>query len=244
MKELIYTNANFMRLPYLKKKIRNDNLSVEILEFLDDFLSNEVRLRNENSIKNKIRIADFPIKKDIRDLDLEFLPQQLQLDLEKLKSLDFIHNAENIVLIGSPGTGKTHISIGLGILACKNNLKVKFCHIPTLITQLKESSSEKRLNAFISTFLNYDLIVLDELGYVNLDKEGSELLFQLLSSRSEKKSTIITSNLNFEGWLNFFHDTTIAGALIDRVCHKAYLYNMVGDSYRIKQTAELQGGQI
>ena len=142
------------------------------------------------------------------------------------------------VLEASAGTGKTHISIGLGIEACNRGYKVFFTTVASLINELKESRSEKKLYTFEKRFEKYDMIVADELGYISFDKEGSELLFTFLSLRAERKSTIITTNLSFDRWNEIFNDAVLTAALIDRLTHKSYVINMNGDSYRIKETKE------
>lgn len=145
---------------------------------------------------------------------------------------------QNIILAGNPGTGKTHISIGLGIKASLAGYKVLFITVSSLITQLKESRSNKVLRALENKFDKYDLIIADELGYISYDKEGSELLFSHLSLRAGRKSTIVTTNLSFERWDEIFKDPIMTAAMIDRLTHKAYIVNMNGNSYRLKETKE------
>jgi DNA replication protein DnaC len=141
-------------------------------------------------------------------------------------------------LAGNPGTGKTHIAIGLGIRACLKDYKVLFTTVPRLITQLKESRSEKTLRQFENRFEKYDLVICDEFGYISFDKDGAELLFSNLSLRAGIKSTIITTNLPFDRWNEIFGDTILTAAMVDRLTHKAHILNMNGKSYRIKETLE------
>ena len=158
--------------------------------------------------------------------------------LKVLSSLDFIDTGQNIILAGNPGTGKTHLSIGLGIKACLVGYKVLFTTVPLLVNQLKESRSQKMLRAFKNKFEKYDLVIADELGYISFDKEGSELLFTSLSLRAGRKSTIITTNLSFDRWGEIFQDPVMTAAMIDRLTHKAYIVNMNGNSYRLKETQQ------
>jgi DNA replication protein DnaC len=236
----LYERAHQLRLPHLKTILKQGKLTTQIINFLNSYTQEEVLMRNNNAINSRVRLAEFSQKKLLQDLDIKYLPSKLVENLESLKTLKFIEEATNLILIGSPGTGKTHVSIGLGMLACQKLLKVKFCHVPSLITKLKESNSERRLSAFINTFLKYDLIILDELGYVSLDKEGAELLFQLLNARSEKKSTIITTNMDFSEWGKIFNDEKMAGAIIDRMCFKSQIISMNKKSYRLTKTQEMQ----
>ena len=206
--------------------------------FLHDLLQKEYDVRKENGIKNRIRRAEFPYKKYLEDLDRAALPSDAQKKLQMLETLDFIRQGQNLILAGNPGTGKTHIAIGLGIKACNEGMTVLFTTIPLLINQLKESRSEKTLRAFGNKFSKYDLIIADELGYISFDKEGSELLFTHLSLRGGRRSTIITTNLSFERWGEIFQDPVMTAAMIDRLTHKSYTVNMNGNSYRLKETQE------
>ena len=207
-------------------------------EFLRDILIEDYDVRKENGRKNRIRNAKFPYKKYLDELRVDYLPQDCKRRFKELKTLSFIDEGRNIILAGNPGTGKTHLSIGLGIEACNRGYKVYFATVPSLINELKESRSEKKLYTFEKRFEKYDLIIADELGYISFDKEGSELLFTFLSLRAERKSTIITTNLSFDRWNEVFNDEVLTAALIDRLTHKSYVINMNGDSYRIKETKE------
>lgn len=218
------------------KEANRKNLSYE--EFLYDLLLKESDLRLESGKKNRIKLANFPYRKYLEELSIEDLPPDARKRLKVLKSLDFIENGQNVILAGSPGTGKTHLAIALGIKACMAGYKVLFATIPLLINQLKESRSEKTLIKLEGKFEKYDLVIADELGYISFDKEGSELLFTHLSLRAGRKSTIITTNLSFERWDEIFSDSVMTAAMIDRLTHKSYILNMNGSSYRLKETRE------
>lgn len=207
-------------------------------EFLRDILIDAYDMRKENGKKNRIKNARFPYKKYLDELQVDYLPEDARKKFKELKTLSFIEEGRNIILAGNPGTGKTHMSIGLGIDACNMGYKVYFTTISSLINELKESRSDKKLYTFEKKFEKYDLIIADELGYISFDKEGSELLFTFLSLRAERKSTIITTNLSFDRWNEIFNDEVLTAALIDRLTHKSYVINMNGDSYRIKETRE------
>ena len=207
-------------------------------EFLRDILIEAHDTRKENGRKNRIRNAKFPYRKYLDELQVDYLPEDCRKKLKELKTLNFIDEGRNIILAGNPGTGKTHTSIGLGIEACNMGYKVFFTTVSSLINELKESRSEKKLYTFEKRFEKYDLIIADELGCISFDKEGSELLFTFLSLRAERKSTIITTNLSFDRWNEIFNDAVLTAALIDRLTHKSYVINMNGDSYRIKETRE------
>ena len=217
----------------IKEAVQKD-ISYEV--FLLNLLEKEYDLRQERSKENRIRYASFPYKKYLEDISVADLPEDAQKKFNSLKTLDFIKSGQNVILAGNPGTGKTHLAIGLGIKACLSGYKVLYTTVPILINQLKESRSQKVLRTFESKFEKYDLVIADELGYISFDKEGSELLFTNLSLRAGRKSTIITTNLSFERWNEIFHDPVMTAAMVDRLTHKAYIVNMNGNSYRYKET--------
>jgi len=197
--------------------------------FLENLLESEWRLRTSNGQARRIKEAKFPLKKYLVDFkrnkyDEVFLPK-----FEELEILEFIKNKENIILIGTPGAGKTHYAIALGIAACMKGYNVLFASIPNLIVELKETMSNNQLSNYRKRFEKYDLVILDELGYVSLDKNSCELLFNLISSRNDKGSIVVTSNLTFDRWEEVFKDPTLTGALIDRLAHKAHILDISRD---------------
>ena len=207
--------------------------------YLVKLMEREYELRIENRKKAQIRNARFPSKMYLSDLERDQLPPGAREKLPLLERLDFIPAARNVILSGNPGTGKTHIAIGLGLKACMQGYKVLFTTVHRLLTQLRESHSGRTLKQVEAQFEKYDLVICDEFGYVSFDKQGSELLFNHLSLRTGRKSTIITTNLGFDRWEEIFGDPVLTAALVDRVTHKAYLVNMSGDSYRLKETEKM-----
>ncbi|HSH25671.1 MAG TPA: IS21-like element helper ATPase IstB [Massilibacterium sp.] len=210
----------------------------EAFDVLLQVLLQEQSDRFVRAKQNRIRAANFPQKKLLEELVEEALPEQAKQKLPHLKTLEFIKEGQNIILAGSPGTGKTHMAIGLGMEACLAGYKVFFATVPSFINQLKEHRSERTLRSFELKFEKYDLVIIDELGYISFDKEGAELLFTHLSLRAGRKSTIITSNLPFLKWQEIFHDPVLTAALTDRLTHKSHVINMNGPSYRMKETQE------
>lgn len=228
-----------LKLPYMSKNIEVEYEEALIantspLDMLLSMLAREHELRLENGKQNRIRRANFPYKKYMEDLKEDFLPEDARKKLWNIKKLDFIENNQNLIFAGNPGTGKTHLAIATGILACNQGYKVLFTTVSSMINRLKETKSQKTLIAFENQIEKYDLLILDELGYISFDKEGSELLFTHLSLRAERKSTIITTNLSFERWEEIFKDPVMTAAMIDRLTHKSYVVNMNGNSYRLK----------
>lgn len=240
-KQQIIDICKELRLPSIRKMVQDDSnfkSPKQAYEVLLQVLLQEKNDRLVRAKQNRIRAANFPQKKLLEELVVDALPEQAQQKLPHLKSLDFIKEGQNVILTGSPGTGKSHIALGLGMEACLAGYRVFFATVPSLINQLKEHRSERTLRSFELKFEKYDLVILDELGYISFDKEGAELLFSHLSLRAGRKSTIITSNLSFLKWQEIFHDPVLTAALTDRLTHKSHVINMVGPSFRMRETEE------
>lgn len=206
-----------------------------------ELLQTELETRLINRKKAQLRIAGFPQLKHLQDLVRTELPADAVDKLPVLETLDFIKSGQNVILGGSPGTGKTHIAIGLGIKACQAGHTVLFTTVSRLLTQIRESHSSRTLRSLEMKFEKYDLVICDEFGYISFDKAGAEMLFNHLSLRTGIKSTIMTSNLAFEKWNDVFgNDTVLTAALLDRLTHKAHLVNMNGKSFRMKETRKMQ----
>lgn len=203
---------------------------------LISLFNGEYERRQAESCKKRIRIAGFDNLKYLDEIEVNELPDGVRGLLPKLETLEFIRQKRNIVFYGNPGTGKTHIATALGIKACTEGMSVLFASVPHLITQIKECRSARTLHALENRFKKYDLVICDEFGYVSCDKDAGELLFNHLSLRAEGKSTILTTNLAFERWGEVIKDKVLVSALIDRITQRAYLVNMNGESYRLKQT--------
>lgn len=198
-----------------------------------------VRYLSSYKEKQKIRRANFPELKYLEELDVKELPKDAQVALNELETLEFIREGRNVVLYGNPGTGKTHLATALAIRACEEDMTVLFTTVPRLLTQIRECRSQKKLTQLERNFEKYDLVICDEFGYVSCDKEGGELLFNHLSLRAGKKSTIITTNLAFNRWNEIIKDKVLVAAMVDRLTHKAFIINMTGDSYRLKETKKI-----
>jgi DNA replication protein DnaC len=210
-------------------------------EFLDTALIREVEHRTQNRIAKKTRAAHFPVRKYLQDLDIKEYCTDVGREIDNLATLDFIPAKENVILIGNPGRGKTHLAIALGVQACLKDMRVLFTNVPNLVIELKEAMSKREITKYKRSFDKYELVIIDELGYVSFDREGNEILFNLLSNRHEAGSMIITTNLAFEQWEEVFGDTNLTGALVDRLAHRAHILDMSGDSYRIKDTKQWLG---
>lgn len=209
-------------------------------KYLLDLMVTEFDQRAIRRQKQRIRRAHFPYVKQLSNLIKEELPADAQQKLTSLSRLDFIKEGRNVILAGNPGTGKTHLAIGLAIQACVQDYSVLFTTIPRLIIQINEARSLRLLRTLESRFEKYDLVICDEFGYISYDKNAAELLFTHLSLRAGAKSTIITTNLGFDRWTEIFGDQVLTAAMVDRLTHKAILVNMNGQSFRVKESQSLQ----
>lgn len=236
--------SKVLRLPIFRRDYKELAIDaarerLEYEEYLVRLMEREWEIKLENRKKAQIRKAGFPSKMYLNELEREQLPLGAKEKLPLLERLDFIPSAQNVILSGNPGTGKTHIAVGLGLKACMQGYKVLFTTVHRLLTQLRESHSERTLRKIEVQFEKYDLVICDEFGYVSFDKQGSELLFNHLSLRVGRKSTIITTNLSFDRWEEIFGDPVLTAALVDRITHKAHLVDMSGESYRLKETKRM-----
>jgi len=223
--------ANGLRLPYMRdnwQQLANEaqHTKQDYVAFLENLLDSEWRLRMENGQARRIKKARFPLKKYLVDFKRDKYDEVFLPKFDELETLEFIRNKENIILIGTPGAGKTHYAIALGMAACMKGYNVLFAAIPNLVVELKETMGNNQLSNFRRRFEKYDLVILDELGYVSLEKSGCEMLFSLISSRNDKGSLILTSNLTFDRWEEVFRDPTLTSALIDRLAHKAHVLDI------------------
>ncbi len=205
-------------------------------EFLLDLTMAEIMARTENRLSRRVREAKFPLVKTMEGFDFDLTPDLDIRLVRELSGCDYIKERRNIIFLGRSGTGKTHLATALGVEACKNNYRTRFVSCYTLVNELIEARQDKDLQRLIQRYSRYDLLILDELGYIPFSREGSELLFQILAERQEKGSVIITTNLGFADWTQVFGDPVMTAALLDRLTHKAHIVNCQWESYRLKQS--------
>ena len=192
--------------------------------------------RQRKMIERRVRAAKFPATKSLDSFDFKALPELNKVLVLELARAEFIARRENIIALGPSGTGKTHVAIGLGLAACQKGLTVGFVTAAGLVNQLTEARDERRLMRLQTSLAKLQLLIIDELGYVPLSQTGAELLFEVISQRYERGSTIVTSNLTFEDWTSVFSSERLTGALLDRLTHHVHILEMNGDSYRLKQS--------
>lgn len=222
----------------LAREAFDNNLDYE--GYLLGVLEQEIHQRENNRIQRGIRQASFPVIKTLESFDFKAIPSISKPKILKLMQGEYIKKKENIILVGSSGVGKSHIAISLGYEACRQGMKVKFYTAAGLINELLAAQQEYRLNRLEKQWLTPQLVILDELGYVPFSRVGSELLFQFCSSRYERGSLIITTNLEFPKWTEVLGDEQMTAALLDRLTHNAHILNINGDSYRFKQALAKQ----
>ena len=205
-------------------------------DFLLMLLEQEAISRSLNRLHRLKRSAKFPFEKTLEGFDTSRLKHVPQALVATLASCDFVSKKENIIMIGNPGTGKSHLSIALGLIACSKEYKVYFTTAANLSNKLIEAQNDNHLGKLMKSLAKLDLLILDELSYLSFNRGQSELLFQVISERSERGSIIISTNLEFSKWEEFFPDTMLTNALIDRVTFNAHILNMNGESYRLNKS--------
>lgn len=199
----------------------------------------EMEFRQERVNRSMVVISHFPFLKTFEDYDFSYQPRLNKTEVMDLKSLRFIENCENIVFLGTPGTGKTHLAVATGIEPAKNRYRTYFINCNELILQLKKAKQENTLARRLKNFTSYSVLIIDEVGFLPIDAEDSNLLFQLISMRYEKHPTIFTTNKSFNHWGEVFGDSVIANAILDRILHHSKVFQIVGPSYRMKGKEEL-----
>ena len=210
-------------------------------EFLLSLTDIELQIRSENSLKRRLREANFPLLKTLEGFDFESAPGLNAMLIRELAEGDYIRNHRNVIFMGKSGTGKTHLATGLGVESCRQGQRTRFVTACGLTNELIEAKTEKDLQRRLNKYERYGLLIIDELGYVPFSKDGASLLFQVLANRNERKSVIITTNLGFGDWTQVFGDANLTAALLDRLTHKAQIISCTWDSYRLKDSLKKKG---
>ena len=224
-------------LPNIINKI-NDS-EIDFYEALNELVDNQIKVKKDKVYKAGIKVSHFPFIKTLDDYDFTFQPSINKSIIKDFTTLRFMNNNENIIFIGTPGTGKTHLATSIGLEATRNSKSTYFITCKELAWQLKKARNENTLERRLKHFYSYSLLIIDELGHDILDEDEANDLFQLLQMRYEKHSTIITTNYNIAQWNNIFKNSkTALDATIDRLLHHSNIITINGPSYRLKDISE------
>lgn len=231
--KLLKLNRTSQQLEMLLQEASKNEVSYS--DFLDKLLEEEISLKHEKHMALSTALAKFPYIKTLESFDFSFQPSIDPKTIRELATCSFINRAENLVLLGPPGTGKSHLSVALGLKAIQKKYRTLFTSATALIASLNKAYAENRLEEKLKVYCVPKLMIIDEIGYVPVDVNGAHLLFQLISRRYERGSIILTSNRGFGQWGEIFGDTIIATAILDRLLHHSTVINIKGESYRLKE---------
>lgn len=220
---------------YLERAVKDE---LNIVEVLDHIFAEEANNKRRRAYETQLMTSGFPLKKGLDAFDFSFQPSIDKRQIDELATMRFLENGENVVFLGPPGVGKTHLATALGMVAASHRRSTYYINCHQLIEQLKAAHFTNRLPDKLKILGKYKLLIIDEIGYLPMDIQGANLFFQLIARRYERVSTIFTSNKTFSQWNEIFADMTIASAILDRVLHHCTVVNIKGESYRLKERKE------
>ncbi len=245
----LINNLEYLNLIKIKDNIGTyiDLVNDKTKNFVDalyELTNTEIEFVKEKRTTSSLKVANFPYLKTFDDYDFSFQPSLNKEKVLDLKNLRFLDNKENILFVGSPGVGKTHLSTSIGIETTKNRKSTYFINCNDLINNLKKAYNENRLDIRLKFYCKYKVLIIDEMGFLPIDDLGANILFQLINKRYEKNTTIITTNKPFSKWTDIFGDPVIANAILDRLLHHSIVFSINGKSYRTKDITELASSSI
>lgn len=208
--------------------------NISYIDFLLNLTDEEIKFRDERAKKINIVVSNFPYYKTIKDFDFSYQPGIDKKKIEDLLTLRFIESKTNIVFMGTSGVGKTHLATAIGIEAASQRISTYYISFSSLMEKFKNASKENRVEQVVKHYLKYTVLIIDEIGYLPIERDTSYAFFQLIAARYEKKPTILTTNLSFSKWGNLFGDSVVANAILDRIVHHCEIIKINGLSYRMK----------
>ncbi len=217
--------------------------SVDYPRYLLRMTELELLDRERRATERRIHQARFPVVKSLDSFHFLAIPSLNKALVLELARCEFLQRRENVLLLGNSGTGKTHLALALGLVACQRGHRVRFTTAAALVHELIEAQDERRLRRYQKQMASYELLIVDELGFVPLSKTGAELLFEVFSQRYERGSTLVTSNLPFQEWTEVLGSERLTGALLDRLTHHVHILEMNGESYRLKESKRNRSGK-
>jgi DNA replication protein DnaC len=245
---LLRSNLKQLRLPTMQAEFEklareaaaaNENYEQYLLRLSEL----ELAARGANALQARIRAAGFPVHKDLDTFDFSCVPSLSKPKVLELTRGEWIQQRGNVCLIGSPGTGKTHLAVALGLAACRQGKRVRFTTAAALVTRLEEAQKQYQLDRTLAQLDRTDLLICDELGYLSFSRAGAELLFQVFAERYERRSLLVTSNLAFSEWGQIFQGERMTAALLDRLTHRCAIFEMNGESFRFRESMKTRKGK-
>lgn len=237
--ERLHANLKNLKLDHMEKTIDNylgaaEQEEKNFVTLLDELINEQYVVKQQNFFETRMQFACFPFKKTLEQFNFTFQPSIDKKTIQEISTLRFAYNAENIIFLGPPGVGKTHLAIAIGMEAIKAGMSVHFTTAHELIKKLQEANKKETLRKRFNNYNKYKLIIIDEIGYLPINEEGANLFFQFIDSRYEKRAVLLTSNRRFGEWGKIFRDEVLASALLDRLLHHSTVINIKGESYRLR----------
>jgi DNA replication protein DnaC len=241
MNMLLRSNLKQLRLPAMtaefEKLAREAAAANESFEqYLLRLTELEIAARASNAMQSRVRQAGFPTSKDFDTFDFAAVPTLSKPKVLELARGEWIEQRSNICLVGSPGTGKTHLATALGLAACRQGKRVRFFTAAALVTRLEEAQKQYQVDRLLAQLDRADLLICDELGYLSFSRGGADLLFRVFADRYERRSLLVTSNLAFSEWGQVFQGERMTAALLDRLTHRCHIFEMNGESFRFRES--------
>jgi len=248
MNMLLRSNLKQLRLPAMTAEFEKlareaDSANESFEQYLLRLTELEIAARASNAMQSRVRQAGFPTSKDFDTFDFAAAPTLSKPKVLELARGEWIEQRSNICLVGSPGTGKTHLATALGLAACRQGKRVRFFTAAALVTRLEEAQKQYQVDRLLAQLDRADLLICDELGYLSFSRSAADLLFRVFADRYERRSLLVTSNLAFSEWGQVFQGERMTAALLDRLTHRCHIFEMNGESFRFRESMKSKRGK-